>query len=336
MIGLSPRAVSAALNGNGRISSEKAKEVRALARKLGYRPNIMARGLMNGSTYLVGVVLPNVSGSFYPLVLQGIEDEAQHLGYRVIVCSAGWDLTEEKLHIEDLIQRGVDGLVIDPGRNNTKAYELLKKSEIPYVQIFHKSPILDGPSITVDNIIGAHMATRYLLETTNSIPYFIHGETGWMESNDRYEGFASALKEAGVPDSKIKKYLLDKSITWDDGYNLLTALAAKKKVPRAIFAINDFTALGLMRAAYDLDINIPQKLSVVGFDNLDISGWQTSISLTTVNQPKYDIGKVASQTLFQLIKGHKAKDIRLTPTMIVRESTPVQRGGSNKTKLVKS
>lgn len=316
--GLSARAVSSALNGNGRISNEKKREVQEVAAKLGYRPNIMARGLVQGKTFLLGVVFYSVCDSIVPEVLQGIEDQALLYGYRVIICSAG----EHPLEIADLIRRGVDGIIINPTVGCPESYENLEKSGIPHVQIFHSNPLLSGPFLSVNDERGAFLATRHLIETTGTVPMYFGTPPGQREADTRSGGFRRAVEESGFQFSHEKHVYPGYTFNWLDGKTAVQDLIRHKRMPRGIFAVCDYVALGALRGAYEAGVKVPDELAVAGFDDLNLAHMQIGPALTTIRQPKQEIGAIAMRMLHDRIEGKPVADREMEPELIVRETTP--------------
>ncbi len=320
IVGISPRAVSSALHGSGRVSEEVRQRVKDVAKELGYRPNIMARGLVSKRTYLMGAVFPYVAGSFYAKVLQGIEDRALLADYRVVICSAGWNAQVEANHLADLISRGVDGLILVPHCDRLEIYEELKSSGVPCVQVFRHEPGLPGPSIRIRNEEGAYKATLHLIRTRRVRPYHLPGDPTTIEGRERLAGFRRALEESGM-EFDPEACLFPEPVTqWEQGRQALRRLHAKNRVPQALFAVNDYAALGALRAAHELGIAVPRDLSVVGYDDLDISSMQAGARLTTIRQPQETVGELAVQMLLDLMEGRPVSSVDLSPELVVRES----------------
>ena len=321
IVGLSPRAVSAAIHGNGRVSERNRQRVLEVANQMGYRPNIMARGLAAQQTYLIGVVFPFVSGSFYARVLQGIEDQALKADYRVVICSAGWNPKVEAQHIADLVNRGVDGLIIVPRTDSEVPYDELKSLKIPTVQVFHAVPGLRSPSICLRNEEGAYKATMHLIQARRVCPFHLPGGKDSQEAQERLNGFRRAVEEAGFGFDPAQCVFDGLADNWELGRQAMRQLVAQRRVPQAIFAVNDYAALGAMRAAHEAGLQVPRDLSVVGYDDLELSGMQVTVGLTTIRQPKETVGELAVQMLLNLIEGRQVNSVELTPELVVRESS---------------
>lgn len=321
VVHLSPRAVSSALNGNGRISAEKRQKVLEVAQRLGYRPNIMARGLVKGKTFLLGVVLQTVHESFAPEVLQGIEDQAQQYGYRAIVCSTGDSPQVQNDHIHDLLQRGVDGIIIDPACGFRETYQQLESSGVPHVMVFHTAPPLSGPLVCVNNIRGGYLATRYFIERIGIAPFHLPGPEDNQESDERKAGFRKAIEEAGLTYQPKSMVYPSPTVSWDDGKAAIHDLADRNRLPRAVFAVNDYVALGALRAAHERGIKVPKELAVIGFDDLNLASWQAGVRLSTIRQPKQAIGELAMRMLYEQMAGGKVHNEQLEPELVLREST---------------
>lgn len=319
-VGVSPRAVSSALHGGGRVSEEVRQRVKTVAEELGYRPNIMARGLLLKRTYLLGAVFPYVAGSFYAKVLQGIEDRALMAGYRVVICSAGWNAQVEANHLADLISRGVDGLILVPRPDMPAIYEELRASKLPLVQVFNCEPSLAGPSIQVRNEEGAYKATLHLIRTRRVRPYHFPGDPYTTEGRERLAGFRRAIEDSGFAYDERECVYPDPITEWEQGRRALRALHMQQALPQALFAVNDYAALGALRAAHELGLSVPRDLSIVGYDDLDVSSMQASTALTTMRQPQETVGELAVQMLLDLIADRSVTSVELSPELVVRET----------------
>lgn len=321
IVGVSPRSVSAALHGNGRVSPDLASRIREVARELSYQPNIMARGLVQKRTYLLGVVFPFVSGSFYAEVLQGIEDRALKGGYRVVICSAGWNSRIEEQHLEDLALRGVDGIIIVPNQDEEATYSSLQSRRIAHVQVLQRNESLAGPCLRVLDEEGAWKMTSHLLRVHKVRPYHIPGDLSNKQARERLEGFRRAIVEAGLPFDREECVHPGSAISWDHGREAMRwLLRSGRPIPRSIFAVNDYVALGLLRAAREAGLDVPRELAVAGFDDLDMSRMQAGVSLSTVAQPKNIIGEMAVQMLLDQLAGKAVGSVDLSPDIVIRES----------------
>jgi len=280
----------------------------------------MARGLATKQTFLIGAVFPFVAGSFYAKVLQGIEDRALKAGYRVLICGAGWNAQVEANHLADLISRGVDGLILVPNPDTPEIYAGLRASRLPFVQVFTDVPDLGGPHVKVLNEEGAYRATMHLIKERKSKPYHIAGDMASREARDRLAGFRRAVEEAGWEFREEEFVYPEPASNWEQGRAALRMLSSRKRLPKGIFAVNDYVALGVMRAAYEIGLSVPRDLSVVGFDDLDVSAMQAATQLTTVRQPQETIGELAVQMLLGLMEGREVHSVELSPKLVIRES----------------
>ena len=320
LAGCSPRAVSSALRGTPGVSEELRTRIRAIAQQLNYSPNIMARGLVRSRTYLVGVMLPRISASFFADILQGITDRCEDDGCSIILASSGGESARMPAQLDQLLRRGVDGIAVLVELAKSELYAPLKSVPVPYVQLIRRATGLDGPGVFIDDEEGAYIATRHLIARHGKRPLHIAGPLHkWDYPDRRVKGFLRALKEAGMD---CKGAVVERGASnWEHGRAAVVDLVREKRLPRSIFAVNDFVALGAMRAAYELGIGVPGQLAVVGYDDLDIAGMQwAGCGLTTMRQPKYLLGELAAQMLLARIRGEEVQPVQLRPELVVRGS----------------
>lgn len=325
LAGVSQATVSYVLNNEttAKISGTTRKRVSAAASKLNYRPSVFARSLKNKSTQAIALVIPDVINPFFPEVVRGAEDVASKFGYSLILCNTDDDLGKESHYFEMLKDRWIDGIIFSGVAENRGEEEVIKKileSDIPLVLVDREIENLEINSAIIDNVKAGYIATKHLVELGHENIGIISGPLSLKIHRDRIKGYQKALAESGVPFNE----LLIKGTTYREerGYRTMKEFLLLKRVPTAIFAFGDFLAIGVIRAIRDKGLKIPEDLAVVGFDDILISRF-IDPPLTTVAQPKYQMGAIAIQMLIKMIKKEPLENSKvvLEPELIVRKSS---------------
>lgn len=280
--GVSYATVSRALSGSSQIGSETRERVLKLCDEMGYTTNFVARSMVTKRTNLIGLVVPSVDNQFMSELAYHAEVSARSHGYNIMLCDSGPDLRQEKTVVKLLLGRQVDGILIVP--QSSRSYESLK----PYLDqtptVFLSENLRDQPQsyVAVDNSRGTYLGTQYLYELGHrDILYF--GQRQSTTHQLRAEGYLKACQELGLTPRYFNSEYTRSSI--QGGYQLAKELFQKPLDYTAIFASTDSNALGVLTAADELGIDIPGRLSLIGFDNISATAL-SRIDLTTIDQPK--------------------------------------------------
>ena len=280
--GVSYATVSRALSGSSQIGSETRERVLKLCDDMGYTTNFVARSMVTKRTNLIGLVVPSVDNQFMSELAYHAEVSARSHGYNIMLCDSGPDLRQEKTVVKLLLGRQVDGILIVP--QSSRSYENLK----PYLDqtptVFLSENLRDQPQsyVAVDNSRGTYLGTQYLYELGHrDILYF--GQRQSTTHQLRAEGYLKACQELGLAPRYFNSEYTHSSI--QGGYQLAKELFQKPLDYTAIFASTDSNALGVLTAADELGIDIPGRLSLIGFDNISATAL-SRIDLTTIDQPK--------------------------------------------------
>lgn len=280
--GVSYATVSRALSGNSQIGSETRERVLKLCDEMGYTTNFVARSMVTKRTNLIGLVVPSVDNQFMSELAYHAEVSARSHGYNIMLCDSGPDLRQEKTVVKLLLGRQVDGILIVP--QSSRSYESLK----PYLDqtptVFLSENLRDQPQsyVAVDNSRGTYLGTQYLYGLGHrDILYF--GQRQSTTHQLRAEGYLKACQELGLAPRYFNSEYTRSSI--QGGYQLAKELFQKPLDYTAIFASTDSNALGILTAADELGIDIPGRLSLIGFDNISATAL-SRIDLTTIDQPK--------------------------------------------------
>ena len=280
--GVSYATVSRALSGSSQIGSETRERVLKLCDEMGYTTNFVARSMVTKRTNLIGLVVPSVDNQFMSELAYHAEVSARSHGYNIMLCDSGPDLRQEKTVVKLLLGRQVDGILVVP--QSSRSYESLK----PYLDqtptVFLSENLRDQPQsyVAVDNSRGTYLGTQYLYELGHrDILYF--GQRQSTTHQLRAEGYLKACQELGLAPRYFNSEYTRSSI--QGGYQLAKELFQKPLDYTAIFASTDSNALGVLTAADELGIDIPGRLSLIGFDNISATAL-SRIDLTTIDQPK--------------------------------------------------
>ncbi len=314
--GVSPATVSRILNGTAVVSEVRKAAVDAAIAKLGFVPNPVARGLAGGRTFSVGVVTQTLDSPFYGAALRGIEERLLPLGYSPLFVSGQWDADVELKCMEVLQSRRVDGIIVLTGRLTDKALKSFAKNT-PIVVTGRKLRAPGLAALNFDNVEGARLATKYLIDLGHRQIAFISGDLQHPDAVDRFQGYRKALDAARIR--------FDPALVAQGGFHeaggLQAAgeLLASRKRFTAVFAANDQMALGAALGLRRHAIRVPEDVSLMGYDDL-LTSLYASPPLSTVHQSAYELGQLAADTLLQLMAGEQPSGEAPAPRLVSRES----------------
>lgn len=327
--GVSPTTVSLVLNGRTTSVSEKTvKRIRLIAKEMNYLPNHIARSLVTKETKTVGLVIPNIGNPFFAGLALALEGAIASEGYQLLLTNTNENYRKDIEHIKLLSARGVDGLLItlspvSDGEAESRVKETINGLDIPVVAIDRWIEGLSCNRASIDHSKGAYLAVKHLIDEGHERIATVTGPLSTYTGAKRLAGYKMALAEASLPYREELVFAGD--YTYEKGYSLGPRVFAQ--TPTAVFAANDMMAIGLLRSAREQGIEVPEDLSVIGFDNLLMASL-IEIPLTTVNQPLEDLGRRAAKMLFDKMRLGKTLDhnVELDPEVIVRSTTaPIRR-----------
>lgn len=324
LAGVSCATVSRVLDDHPAISPETQKRVREACAALGYVRNAAARGLTGQSTHTLGLVVPDISNPYFSDMAAAIEQSAAERGYRVLLSNSLRDPEQELRAIDNFLARQVDGILISALSLQSQARhrELIGSLPCVYLGVNHDE---DCSYVMADTEGGAYAATRYLLRIGHRDIWFLGGRTTSRTRELRSKGFRRALAEAGLEGREFPAppdVVLLRQWSYEKALELLAG-----PLPDAIFAFSDITALKVLEAAEELNIRIPEDVSLVGCDNISFTGL-TRLNLTTVSQQKICQGQIAVERLLEQINGQTRKTVDLLePELIVRSTCMKKKKG---------
>jgi LacI family transcriptional regulator len=323
--GVSVATVSRVMNGTKFVSAQLRERVQLAMRELDYQPNLLAGSLRRQESFTVGLIVPDTSNAFFGELAKGVEDAGFENDYNVILCNSDYNLERERTYVEVLQAKQVDGLIFIPSSAEMEHVKaLLERMRGPVITVDRLTPELDADSITVDNRQGGRLAAQHLVDLGHERIGCVGRPKYLAHVEERISGFCEVLKERGI--ELHDAYRVQGGFSFAEGVEAGKKILALPRPPTAIFAYNDVMAIGVLRAARELDVRVPEDLAIVGFDNIPVASFVTP-QLTTVNQPKYEIGAQAAQLLIDRLnlerEGPPERRV-LDVDLVVRESSAVE------------
>lgn len=317
--GVSVATVSRVLNDSPSVSGKTRDTVLEVIRKLGYQPNLLGRNLRRTQTKLVLVLLPSIANQFYSKVVKGIEDVAHKNGYNIMLCNTDSDRNREKVYIALLKNRLADGVILMASELGDEELSQLGRS-FPVVQCSEYKGHLGVSYAAIDNKSAACREVGHLIGLGHKRIGMISCRNKLLSTIKREEGYQKALQEAGIA--------FDDALVAYGDYGFTSGMRASRTLlklpdrPTAIFAISDNMAIGAMKAARESGLEIPSDLAVAGFDNISFAVMCEPM-LTTISQPKYELGCTAMEVLLRQMRGERSEpeEVLLEYELVIRGST---------------
>jgi LacI family transcriptional regulator len=289
-------------------------------KEIGYVPNTLARGLRSKRTNTLALIVTDITNPYFTLMARGVEDIAGDSNYTVIYCNTDESETKEEKYANILAQRQVDGVLLVPAGGNDKTIKFFKSNGIAVVVLDRRIPGVETDIVCSDSVDGAKLLVKLLIRLGHKRIAIFTGTKSVSTSVDRVTGYKQALREAGLSDNELVYY---GEFNQQSGYDLTKQAMTQSPKPTAIFGANNFILIGIIKALHDLKVNVPEDVSVVGFDDLPESMLVTPF-LTVATQPAYEMGRLATELLLNRISGDLSKKCQelILPTKIIeRKST---------------
>jgi len=323
---LTPATVSRALNNHPRISAETKQLVNETAERLQYKRNRIALSLRTGKSHTIGVILPSISMNFFGSIVHGIELLASEYGYHTLIYQSEETTDLEIKAIEAFMGARVDGILASLAKGTTdfSHYVDLQKKHIPLVLFDRSNDSLHIPSVVIDDRKGGYLATKHLIDQGYRAIAHLAGPGHFQTFRNRLEGYKDALRESELPFSSDYVFTGDLSI--GSGRDAADYFLGLHQPPDAVFAVEDFSALGLVKRCKERGIQIPEEMGIIGFAN---EGFDEHITptLSSMDQQTVQMGREAFKMLLTLIENRKADHhpelpkIILDPVPVFRESS---------------
>jgi LacI family transcriptional regulator len=316
--------VSKALRNHGDISEETRARVLRLMQEMNYRPNLAARALVTGRSFIVGFVVPGLLHSFFGEVAKGLTNVFRKNGYGLVIATSEEDPTLERQEIEQLLARRVDALIVATTQSDRASFERIEEQGVPYVLIDRRIEGLDANFVGVDDEVVGAMATEHLIQCGCRKIACIYGG-GLSQSMGRLTGYRRALEKHGV--ATLPEYMraLDEigDASDDAAYAAMKELLSLRDRPDAVYCFNDPSALNAMKAVLDAGLQIPSDVAIVGSGNIRHADF-LRVPLTTIDQNSIAMGERAGKLALSLIEAktpQKAKTVLLEPRLVMRPSS---------------
>lgn len=313
--------VSRVLNTPAMVRPGTRTRVEEAIRQLHYRPNRVARRLrsQDGRAHLLGLIIPDIQNMFFSHIVRGVEDGARAHDYAVILCNSDEDLDREQFYLDILRAESADGVILPPIRGDERTARRLAELDLPVVCIDRRLARTSVDTVVVENREGARAAIHHLVGLGHRRIGVIIGPLNLSTSVERLAGYRQALEEAGIPPDDT--LIGSGGPRRKDGRRIAAALLEARPRATALFAGNALLTLGALEALRERGLRIPEDVAIVGYDD---EPWASLLDppLTTVRQPSYEIGRRATELLFQRIEATNRSPalVVLEPQLIVRRS----------------
>ncbi|WP_191564437.1 LacI family DNA-binding transcriptional regulator [Janibacter melonis] len=299
-------------------SSDTVARIRAVAEQVGFSRNVYAAGLRTRRTSLVGVLVPRLTDLVLATIYEGVDEEARRHGYQTFVANTSDDEAERAAKLEMLLARQVDGIVLGDARvEDDEVVARLEARRVPFVLVSRRSG--GHPAVTCDDVAGGRLAARHLLELGHRRVAVIAGEPYASTAVDRLAGFAEVFADAGHP--------LDPDLVVPSRFDVSGGrevcqriLDAPGERPTAIFAVNDFAAIGALGALRAAGLTAGRDVAVIGYNDISLAQ-DMPLPLSSVRSPLHEMGRGAMSSLVAAIDGEQVSSTLLSPSLAAREST---------------
>lgn len=304
--GVSMATVSRVVNGNPNVKPTTRKKVIEAIKRLGYRPNAVARGLASKKTTTVGVIIPDISSVFYAELARGIEDIATMYKYNMILCNSDQNHDKELRLVNTLLEKQVDGILFMGNKITEEHVQMFQSTHVPIILSSTRDAKCELPSVNIDYKQATYDATQLLIEKGHTRIAFISGPVeDPLTGLERIDGYKWALQKAGHPiDENMIVY---GDYRYQSGLDVTKHLLELEEIPSAILAMSDEMAIGAMHCCQDNGLSIPEDMEVIGFDNTRLTS-MVRPRLTSVVQPMYDIGAVSMRLLTKYLNNEPVED----------------------------
>ena len=320
--GLSVMTVSKALRDEPDVSATTKTRIKLLAQQMGYVPDSTAQGLRTRTTKMFGLVISAMTNPIYSRVVLAIEERAYALGYDVLLAHNLNIPEREEACLRRLLSRRVDGLFIAPVyrmASEARIYQDILARGVPTVLLGHPAPFCNQfVSVETDDLLASYAVTQHLLKLGHKRIAFLAGPPATPWTQERFEGYRRALREAGLEvDDRL---VFQAGRTIEDGAKAAAQMISESSDATAVQAVNDVVAVGCAETLLSHGLKIPQEISVAGFGNI-LLGSHFHVPLTTTKQPKFRLGSAAVDAMQELLRGRRPEPKRLPAELIARAST---------------
>ncbi len=317
---VSTATVSRTINGSEKVTAETAERVRQAIETLKFYPNTNARALGSGRSSLYGLIISDITNPFFPELVKSFEDVAVQFGQEVLIANTNYDPHRMEVCVSRMLQRKVDGVAIMTSEMDEHLIDEMSSRRIPLVFLDTGTPQKGISNIAIDYASGIDAAVEHLSNLGHTAIGFISGPMDLTSARVRSRAFTNSMKRKGL---KIDRNMIEEgNHRMDGGREAMVRLLDKAARPTAVLTSNDMTAIGAMGAIFERGLKVPQDISLIGFDDIELSAF-TQPGLTTVRLSRQEIAKTAFRALYDTKENASAKGAEFTiqPTLIERKST---------------
>ncbi|MCS7219810.1 MAG: LacI family DNA-binding transcriptional regulator [Anaerolineae bacterium] len=319
--GVSPITVSRVINHSGYVSQETRARVEAAIAELQYVPNSLARSLRFKRTHTLALVLTDITNPFWTTVARGVEDVASQSGFNVILCNTDESDAKQSEYLNVLLQKQVDGFLLVPARSAPEPITLIQSQRVPTVVLDRQVPGAQVDVVRGDSEGGAYQLVRLLLSLGHRRIAMLSGPVSISTAADRVAGYRRALQEAGL--EAQAELVCYGEYTQESGYQMAQEALSLTPRPTALFAANNFIAIGALRALRETGVRVPEDMALVSFDDIP-PAFAIEPFLTVAAQPAYEMGRRATELLLARLSGQappEPQEIVFPTEIIVRRSS---------------
>ncbi len=320
MAGVSTSTVSHVINKDRFVSDAVREKVETAIKTLNYAPSALARSLKINQTRTIGMLITASTNPFYSELVRGVERSCFERGYSLVLCNTEGDEQRMNSNLETLMQKRVDGLLLLCTETHQPSQEIMQRyPSIPTVMMDWAPFNGDSDLIQDNSLLGGDMATQYLINKGFTRIACITGPLDKTPARLRLEGYREAMTRAGLTIREGDE--IESDFEFGGGFDAMQALLAMNERPQAVFIGNDAMAVGAYQALYQAGLKIPQDMAIVGYDDIELARYMTP-PLTTIHQPKDELGELAIDVLIHRIAepGLQQQRLQLTPILIERGS----------------
>ena len=323
--GVSRALVSLVMRERPNVSDERRRRVLDAASRLGYRPNAMARSLASRRTKTVGVILDDLRNPFFAEIAGGVEELASHVGYQLLLAAGGRQARRERAALGALLEHRVSGIIMVSPRMGTSVIAAAA-AEAPLVIVGRTLRGVDADSVLINEGHGTELVLDHLVGLGHERIAHVDGGTG-AGGPQRRSAYLRGMRARRLARRAL---VIPGDFTEEAGVNAAAELLRLPELPTAVFAANDLVAAGLLGGLDRAGVDVPRDVSIVGYDNIGIAHL-AHVSLTTVHQPRTDMGRLALELLLDRIDNRRANEVRLIePSLVVRSTTAPPRTASER------
>jgi LacI family transcriptional regulator len=298
--GVAPITVSRVINNSGYVSEETRARVEAAVEELQYVPNTLARSLRFKKTRVLALIVTDITNPFWTTVARGVEDIANEHGFNVILCNTDENETKQVEYVNVLLQKRVDGFLLVPAHGTVESVRLIQRQGVPVVVLDRETPGVEVDQVKADSEAGAYQLVQLLLDRGHRKIAILSAPQSISTSAQRIAGYRKALEEAGVPVEP--ELIFERGFSQQGGYEMTRQALALEPRPTALFAANNFIALGSLRALWEAGLRTPEDMAIVCFDYVPFSAMVDPFH-AIASQPAYTMGQQSTKLLLDRLSG---------------------------------